>query len=352
MVCIPYPQNTAADYLLAADVVVLARENPEKPFSYLAVEVLKGDLDAPAIDLFLNSAARRRLAADPDGAVVLALGRELFSEGTGSWVPRLPGAGTAPAIWRSLGFASPRYEALVRDILAQAARWQARDGREARAAFFMPYLADAERPIRELAYLEVGRAPYDTIREADDHVPADQVRAFLADRQYFEWRPLYILLLGVDATPDDEKRIRAAMASHARFDHALHLSAWSAAFIEIDGDEAVSWLESVYLDDPDRDPDAVLEVVKALSVHGSRPGSGLRPRIAESYGALIEAHPSLAGWAARDLTVWRDWRFADAFADLRERPVTLDAEAAFAIDDYIGQARSNLPPITDTTTAD
>ena len=25
---------------------------------------------------------------------------------------------------------------------------------------------------------------------------------------------------------------------------------------------------------------------------------------------LLETHPSLAGWVARDLTVWRDWRLA------------------------------------------
>ena len=206
----------------------------------------------------------------------------------------------------------------------------------------MRYLADAQRPIRELAYLEVGRASYDTIREADRFVPADQVRAFLADPQYFEWRALYILLLGVDAKPDEEEAIRAAMASHARLDQTRNLSAWAAALIEIDGEEAVDWLEAIYLGAPDRDPDAVVEIVKALSVHGARERSGLRGRIAESYGTLIEAHPSLAGWAARDLTVWNDWRFAEALAELRESRLTMDGSTAFAIDYYIGRARSGV----------
>jgi disulfide oxidoreductase YuzD len=58
MVCIPFPQNTVADDLLSATVIVLARENPKKPFSYVAVEVLKGDLDAPQIELFLDSTTR------------------------------------------------------------------------------------------------------------------------------------------------------------------------------------------------------------------------------------------------------------------------------------------------------
>ena len=62
-ICFPIPRNSAADHLIAADRVVLARENPEKPFSLKAVEVLKGDGDGPEIDLFLDSSTRRSLPA-------------------------------------------------------------------------------------------------------------------------------------------------------------------------------------------------------------------------------------------------------------------------------------------------
>ncbi len=120
MVCIPFPQNTVADDLLSAKVVVLARENLKKPFSYVAVEVLKGDLDAPEIDLLLHSATRRRLALNPDRSLVLALGG-VKSPGVSSfWRPRSPDADASPSTWRSLGYASPRYEAVVREILARA----------------------------------------------------------------------------------------------------------------------------------------------------------------------------------------------------------------------------------------
>ena len=62
-----------------------------------------------------------------------------------------------------------------------------------------------------------------------------------------------------------------------------------------------------------------------------------------SYGALIQIHPSLAGWAARGLMYWKDWRFADALAGLRESQVKLDGAAALSIDSYSRQARS---PVT------
>ena len=321
MVCIPFPEDTATDQLLGADVVVLARENPGQPFSYLAVEVLKGDLDEPAIDLFVDSSTRRRLALQPDHAVVLTLD-----------------AGSKQ--WRSAGYANAPYQALVREILARAPSWSLSNRAQSRATFFLPYLADADPRVHELAYLEVGRASYDTIRRADAMVPAAQVHRFLANQQYLEWHALYILLLGVDANPAEAEAIRAEMASSAGFDAKLNLGAWATALIEVDGADAIDWLETTYLGAPGRDPDTVLEIVKALSVHGARQDSGLRERIADSYGVLIKSHPSLAGWAARDLTAWKDWRFATALAVLRERRPSIDSASAYAIDYYIGRAQA------------
>ena len=323
MVCIPFPGDTATDQLLQADVVVLARENPDKPFSYVAVEVLKGEFGDPRIDLFLDSTTRRRLAFNPGEAVVLTY------------------AGAAND-WRSAGYATPAYKALAGEILARESTWGQWSQGENRATFFLPYLADADRFVRELAYLEVGRASYDTIRRADPFVPATQVHRFLADPQYLEWHALYILLLGVDAKADEKKAIRAAMASRARFDQTRNLSAWATALIEIDGEEAIDWLEAVYLGAPDRDPDLVLEIVKALSVHGARKRSGLRRRIAESFGVLIQTHPSLAGWAARDLTAWNDWRFTGELAAVRQSRQTVDGATAYAIDYYLGRAGSRI----------
>ncbi len=208
--------------------------------------------------------------------------------------------------------------------------------------FFAPYLANAESAVSKLAYLEVGRASYDTIRQADSFVSAEQVHNFLNNPRYIEWHALYILLLGVDAKPADEKRIRAAMARRAQFDQTLNLSAWATALIEIDGEEAIEWLEAVYLGKPGRDPDTVLEIVKALSVHGARGRSGQQRRIAESYERLIQTYPSLAGWAARDLTTWSDWRFVETLTELRKSGLAIDGATAYSIDYYIGRAQSNI----------
>ena len=41
-ICLPFPRESAADKLIDAEIVVLAREDPAKPFSLKPGEVLKG----------------------------------------------------------------------------------------------------------------------------------------------------------------------------------------------------------------------------------------------------------------------------------------------------------------------
>ena len=326
MVCIPFPEKTITDQLLHTDVVVLARENPEKPFSYIAKRVLKGDLDDSAIDFFVNSPTRRRLALNPDQSVVLTFNTETSQ-------------------WQYAGYATHAYSALVDEILARAPLWikLGADSAKSRATFFAPYLADADPAVSKLAYLEVGQASYDSIRQANAFVSTEQIYRFLDNSQYIEWHALYILLLGVEANPAEQEVIRTTMMRLAKYDQKLNLSAWATALIEIDGEEAIHRLEADYLGKPGRDPDTVVEVVKALSVHGSRERPRLRRRIAESYELLVQTYPSLAGWAARDLTAWADWRFAETLAELRNSQAEIDGATAFAIDYYVGRSQSGIP---------
>ena len=320
MVCIPFPKETLADQILKAQIVVLARENPEKAFSYQVETILKGDINHPEIDLFLASRTRRQLAENPEDSVVLTYDIKTKN-------------------WQSAGYATPAYGFIVREMLIREASWNPPFGKERRPRFFLPYLADEDPTIRELASLEVGQASYSLIREADRFIPRQQVHDFLAEPKYMEWWGLYILLLGVDATPAEAEIIRDAINNHARFNQSLNLSAWATALIEIDGETGIDWLEQHYLMKPNRPNDQVLDVLKALSVQGAKVDSTLRLRIAKSYNALIESHPALAGWVARDLTAWSDWRFADVLRKLRKQSVAIDASTAYAIDYYLKRAQ-------------
>ena len=322
-VCIPVPEKSAADHIIAADTVVLAREDPAEPFSFRAVEVLKGKIETPGIELFVNSSTRRWLAADQDRSVVLIKSESETSD------PR----------WRSLGLASPRYITVVREILDRSDQWRGGPAAQARrAAFFMPYLDTDDSGLHDLAYLEVGRAPYGVLRHADRHVRPERVKVFLGNLQYFEWQSLYILLLGVNATDAERAEIRARMASRAETGSDLHLAPWATALIEIDGADGVAWLERKYLAPGAADPALAAEIVKAFSVHGSLGPGALRRRIVEAYGLALAHHPELAGPVAQDLAIWRDWGLSETLSRLREAGVVAEGAPAYAVDYYLGLA--------------
>lgn len=341
IVCIPYPETTAVDNLVGSEVVVLARENPEKPFSYRAIEVLKGELENPDIDLFLDSLTRRRLMHDPDRAVVLT--RTATASTTAAPGLRSFAAPTQKNDqWKSLGFASERYEALVREIVDRAPSWKTANTADDRGAFFMPRLEDPEPRIRELAYLEVGQMPYARIKTSDGYVSSEGVRAFVfsQDPRYYEWKSLYVMLLGVNASAQEKTAIRANMTSLARFGISKNISAWATAFIEIDEAEAVDWLTAQYFRRKNRDVDELVEIVKAMSVHGGNGHVHLRDRYARSYSILLDTYPSMAGWIAKDLADWEDWRLAARLSDMTASGQPLDDAASFAVALYVSLAES------------
>ena len=70
-ICVPYPQTTLADVLIESESVILVREYDERPYVFKPVEVLKGSVDGPDIDAFLDSSSRRRLQKNPDDFAVL-----------------------------------------------------------------------------------------------------------------------------------------------------------------------------------------------------------------------------------------------------------------------------------------
>ena len=103
-ICVAYPQQSAADVLIDSPCVVLAREDPDQPFSYAPIEVLRASDDVGQIDLLLDSQTRRILSSDPGRVVVLARdGKDasLAESGSGRCGlcrRRTPARGVRPAV--------------------------------------------------------------------------------------------------------------------------------------------------------------------------------------------------------------------------------------------------------------
>ena len=290
-VCVPFPKKSIADHLIEGEAVVLAREDPQRPFHFRTIEVLKGAAPKKPLDLFLDSGTRRLLNVYPDRSAVLAR--------TGD-------------TWRRLATVDATLLTIVRDVLQHAPTWQG----TARFDYFAKWLGHDRPEVRDLAHLEVARAPYSYIRKVGRDVPRAKILAALRDPRYAEWWALHILLLAQSGEPQDKQRIIDAVHSAERFESFLQLGAWATAFIEVEGEGAIGFLESRYFR-AGRRVEEVREVVAALSVYGGT--DRLRDRIAASYGTLLKHHPEMAPRIVGDLLAWRRWEMADAIRRAAER---------------------------------
>jgi hypothetical protein len=280
--CLSMPQTTVADRLIGGEAVVFSREDPDKPFSFQAIEVLKGTLDSTTIDLFLDSPNRRRLEFNKNLVIVLVRDRTDRS-------------------WRTVGIAADTYQQVVRRILAFAQEWTGPTGAEKRIEFFLTFFGHENRALSELAYLELGRAPYRTIKRFGRHVSRKDLQPFLQHRDYIQWRSLAILLLSQSADAQDRASIDKNFADCCEFSLTTNLAAWATAYIELNGAIAIERIEREYFANPGRSDKEVRAIVTALSLHSQDGHTQLREQIVRSYEIAMRNYPEVAKLIAKDL---------------------------------------------------
>ena len=331
-ICVPYPKNTLADLLNETESVILAREKSGKPFIFYAVEVLKGAIAGDDFKADIYYADQRMLSKNLIDVAVF-------------------GKKDSDDDWQYIVYADREYQAFVRDIILQADSWQKFNGSLRRIDFFAERLADSNPRIREQAYLEVGRAPYSSIKRIAGSIPRRQLREFLADRRLAEWHSLYILMLGQSRHPDDRAHIRNKLDNYAQYQVTGNLSAWVTAFIESQPDSGVEEIEKLYFSTRDRTQDELEEVLKGFSVLGSEGGIAFKPaivdrrhRIVKSYATLLDNYPKMAGLVAKDLTNWKIRALVPQLSSIKKGEPILDPSSLFAVDYYLSMA-SKFPAI-------
>ncbi len=320
--------TSAADHLLSAESVVLAREDPDRPFHFSPTEVLKGDPGDEPIELFLDSGTRRTLSKDTEKTVVLAMTT----------------AEDGVVHWQRIGLADEAFEPIVRHTLASEEVWMASP--ELRVDYFDEWLGNPDPQLRNLAHLEIARAPYSRILECRDVLSREEIHEFLGNVRYIDWHHLYILLLAAKGNPEDHQKIRQAFYSNARLGMAKTQEAWAAAYIEIAGDEAIAAIEEHYFRHSNRSPEELTNVLQALSVHGTSGHVYLRDRILTSYALLLNQYPERAVDLIKDLQAWkRSELTAEIAAIASEPPSEIDTNGLRQLRDYtLLQMRSGLRP--------
>jgi hypothetical protein len=323
-ICIGFPSRTDADVLLEGSCVMLGRPDPADPFKYAPGAVLKGAYDGSNIDLLVDSATGRILQVHPEAHVLLV-------------------QNTPNGPWQSLGWMNGALEAVVQRVLAAGPSWTGPDAMKQRIEFFRTLVGHKDSRIRELAYLELGRAPYPMVRQLGRVVPREAIEPMLQERRYYEWRGLAILLMAQSDSEVDRQYIRESFQATERFAVVTHLAAWAAAAMEVDADATMDQIEEKYFGQGERTSEELKAIFSALSMHGSREEFALRDRIVVCYGRLLERLPELAPQVAADMHAWKRNELSDALAHvLDQRQDAMDQAEILQVQRYLKSVKIAL----------
>ena len=302
LICLPVPTTSPVDYLLEADLVIVAREDPGAPYWLTTTEILSGEATGIDKSFFLEAPLRPGPSLGRNREVICSHGSY---------------EGISQPEWARVGDADADFRALVAEILQNREQWQLNPGE--RAMYFSSYLGHQNQQIRALAHVEVARAPYDQIRKFKGILPFPELRSSLEDFRLTDWHSLYILLLALSGEAEDLALISGKVRSAAATGLSLHLAAWATAWIEMEPEKALPFLTEKYLAGPPRDPAEIRAIFRALSVHGNRGHRYLRKQITEAYRHILKQHPQMASEAVKDLMLWQQWGLKDSL-----RPIMLD----------------------------
>lgn len=313
-ICLPMPVDSLADRILAAEHLALAREDPEQPFTLKPIAALHGPAPAGEMELFLDSATRRRLARNHGESLLCG------------WSPERG--------WQRLTTHDELIAPVILDILGNKTDWAANP--ELRVEYFAAFLGHDDPRLSDLAHLEVARAPYGELKRHAHRLTREELLARLGNFRRYEWHALYILFLGQSEDPADHAVIRKKMTDAARFGLSKQCAAWATAFIEIDGAAALEQLEEWYAGKDSRNPEERQAILAALSVHGSEGDPALRDPIIDLIGRLLEAEPLLAPEVATVLTQWQRPDLAEPIAALlSDSPGLFDPTATLLLRRYV-----------------
>ncbi|MGF1611091.1 MAG: hypothetical protein ACFCUQ_16925 [Kiloniellales bacterium] len=321
-----------ADRILESETVVLAREDPSRPFTFAPVAVLRGSVDGKPIPFLVDSTTKRRLGANSEDAV-------LFVRPQRS--PLRPLAPTEPE-WLRLAYADAEYRTLIDRILALGDFWRADETGQARFSFFEALYDHKVRAIRELALSELARAPYRLVRGMTPRLAVAEIVRMLRDPAMIPWAPAYVLLLGRSADPAAHVLVRETIAAFAMYGAQSNLAAWATALIEIDGVRGIDILVRHYGGVPERSAEELQEILTAFGVHAKDGDPTLRSMIVARLHDLARARVEVAPAAANHLASLNDWSQADFFQTLLESEKRWSPAESFMLTVYVRAARKGI----------
>ena len=241
--------------------------------------------------------------------------------------------------WANLGPIGAEHTGWLRQLAAGTPMANMTDTEwQARAALVVPYLENPEPLVAEIAYGELAKAPYSTMRSLKSHVDAAALRQWVADPRLARRQSLYTLLLGIAGDATDIARIDERLDAAWKAKDATNLGPMLAADLELRGPSRLAWIDTKYMGDRDRTTRELQAVLLALSVQGTANATVPRERVIESYRTFIDGHKALAGFVAQDLAAWNYWDAGPEYAALLRSDLAQHPASRYAMLNYLKQS--------------
>ena len=312
------PERTSIDWILEADTLVLARPDPQNPYSYQVVEVLRGNGDTYQVPLLVHSFNRRMLMLNPDDTVLLRQAEDQS--------------------WAQVAYVDRDFNDLLQVTLANAHIWQ--DGyHPSRFATFEALQTSKTPRLRELALRELDKAPYEMLRDLDLQFATQDLLDELWTLNGYPFQPIRVLLLGLS---DDNKARREIYAYFSRiqdWDRANNVGAFAAALIELEGTQGVAYLDKVLVSKPDQPLEKLLGVIGALAVQRRVAPPDLRQAIDHVLARLMSSRPETAPLVAQQFSTFSDWSQQVPLELLVQERRLMTAADMMVVSVYVARAR-------------
>ncbi len=316
------PDKTIGDHLIESSVVVLAREDPAKQWTFRPIVALKGDTTDTKIDLFVPSTTRRRLSKNPGDTVLLS-----YSADEGAW--------------RRLAYVRSRDRSLFERMVRSSASWSQPAGQSARNLFFAGLRDHEDRSLQQIALTELDRAAYRDLRTFEIRQSTDVLAQGLWQPFEQPWAPIRILLIGIRGDQDGRLLVHKTIAAAEKTGWSMHLGAWATALVEMDGEAGVERLRSGFLVRADKPQQQIEAVLTALAVHGAGGDPELGPPINTVISTLVEERPELVATIARIFGAQGDYSRATLLSDALEKRRLKSPKDIITVATYLSLARQS-----------
>lgn len=206
---------------MGSTALLLAGANPDNPFRFTAVEMLRGASPPEDLPHLIDSATRKRFAKSPGATVLFSQDSETKE-------------------WQRLAIVDDEVNLILREILARMPDWRA-GNEEDRAKFFASLLDHPNTQIHNLALGELDRLDYGVFRSLALKIDTHRIAGRINVVSETNLKPIRVLLLGMSDDQGLQEFFQNGVRFNARSEGPM-LGAYAIALLEYGGAEAIQWL--------------------------------------------------------------------------------------------------------------